>query len=38
LRAIVQDRETAMLMGVDIIKLSRNAFFLAASLGVLGGT
>jgi len=37
LRAIVQDRETAMLMGVYIIKLSRNAFFLAASLGVLGG-
>ena len=37
LRAIVQDRETAMLMGVDIITLSRNTFFLAVSLGLLGG-
>lgn len=37
LRAIVQDRETAMLMGVDIVNLSRNAFLLALALGVLGG-
>ena len=32
LRAMVQDRETAMLMGVDIIRLSRNAYLLAMSL------
>ena len=37
LRAMVQDRETAMLMGVDIIRLSRNAFLLAMSLGIVGG-
>jgi branched-chain amino acid transport system permease protein len=37
LRAIVQDRETAMLMGVDIVRLSRNAYLLAMSLGILGG-
>jgi len=37
LRAMVQDRETAMLMGVDIIRLSRNAYLLAISLGIVGG-
>ena len=37
LRAMVQDRETAMLMGVDIVRLSRNAYLLATSLGVIGG-
>jgi branched-chain amino acid transport system permease protein len=37
LRAMVQDRETAMLMGVDIVRLSRNAYLLAMSLGVIGG-
>jgi branched-chain amino acid transport system permease protein len=37
LRAMVQDRETAMLMGVDIIRLSRNAYLLAMSLGLIGG-
>jgi branched-chain amino acid transport system permease protein len=37
LRAMVQDRETAMLMGVDIVKLSRNAYVLAMSLGIVGG-
>ncbi len=37
LRAIVQDRETAMLMGVDITRLSRNAYMLALLLGVIGG-
>ena len=37
LRAMVQDRETAMLMGVDIIRLSRNAYLLAMSLGIVGG-
>ena len=37
LRAMVQDRETAMLMGVDIIRLSRNAYLLAMSLGIIGG-
>jgi branched-chain amino acid transport system permease protein len=37
LRAMVQDRETAMLMGVDIVRLSRNAYLLAMSLGIVGG-
>jgi branched-chain amino acid transport system permease protein len=37
LRAIVQDRETAMLMGVDIVAVSRNAYLLALGLAVLGG-
>ena len=37
LRAMVQDRETAMLMGVDIVRLSRNAYLLAMSLAVVGG-
>jgi branched-chain amino acid transport system permease protein len=37
LRAMVQDRETAMLMGVNIVGLSRNAFLLATSLAVIGG-
>lgn len=37
LRAMVQDRETAMLMGVDIVGLSRNAYLLALSLAILGG-
>jgi branched-chain amino acid transport system permease protein len=37
LRAMVQDRETAMLMGVDIVRLSRNAYLLAMLLGIVGG-
>jgi branched-subunit amino acid ABC-type transport system permease component len=37
LRAMVQDRETAMLMGVDIVRLSRNAYLLAMMLGIVGG-
>jgi branched-chain amino acid transport system permease protein len=37
LRAMVQDRETAMLMGVDITRLSRNSYFLAMTLGIVGG-
>jgi branched-chain amino acid transport system permease protein len=37
LRATVQDRETAMLMGVDIVRLSRNAYLLAMALGIIGG-
>jgi branched-chain amino acid transport system permease protein len=37
LRAMVEDRETAMLMGVDIVRLSRNAYLLAMTLGIVGG-